>query len=99
MLSQPSRVVTKCVGEASLEIRSGVDPRTDQLAQLLDHSGSYRLLFEFLAYTGLRIGEALGLTWADIDHDNGLIHEPRRLKTEAGRRDGDPRPSFGKGAS
>ena len=25
-------------------------------------------LFEFLAYTGLRIGEALGLTWADIDH-------------------------------
>jgi integrase len=43
----------------------------DQLAQALAHEGDdYRPLFEFLAYTGLRIGEALGLTWADIDYDN-----------------------------
>jgi len=51
----------------------------DQLAQLLDHAGSYRFLFEFLAYTGLRIGEALGLTWADVDYENGLIHVHRQL--------------------
>ena len=51
---------------------------------------------EFLAYTDLRIGEALGLTWADIDHQAGLIRvhrqlsrrrEHARLKTEAGRRE------------
>jgi integrase len=35
----------------------------EQLGQLLGHaSARYRPLFEFLAYTGLRIGEALGLT-------------------------------------
>lgn len=32
-----------------------------------------RLLFTMLALTGLRIGEALRLTWADIDQGSGLI--------------------------
>jgi integrase len=64
---------------------------------LLEHaSAGYRPLFEFLAYTSLRIGEALGLTWADIDHQAGLIRVHRQLsrhrehaplKTEAGRRE------------
>ena len=53
-------------------------------------------MFEFLAYTGLRIGEALGLTWADIDHEAELIRVHRQLsrhrehallKTEAGKRE------------
>ena len=67
----------------------------DDLTTLLAHAGTYRFLFEFLAYTGLRIGEALGLCWADIDFDTGLIHVHRQLsrkrlhaplKTEAGER-------------
>ena len=57
----------------------------EQLAALLEHAGNYRLLFEFLAHTGLRIGEALGLTWADIDHQAGLIRVHRQLSR---RRDG-----------
>ena len=66
------------------------------LARLLDHACSYRTLFELLAYTGLRIGEALGLTWADIDHEAGLIRVHRQLgrdrrhaplKTEASKRE------------
>lgn len=53
-------------------------------------------LFELLAYTGLRIGECLGLTWSDIDHDGGVLRVHRQLtryrehgplKTEAGRRE------------
>jgi len=68
----------------------------EQLAALLEHAGNYRLLFEFLAHSGLRIGDALGLTWADIDHANGLIRVHRQLSrqrehapltTEAGRRE------------
>ena len=68
----------------------------DELARFLAHAGPRRPLFEFLAYTGLRIGEALGLTWADIDLDAGLIRVHRQLsrkgehaplKTEAGRRE------------
>jgi integrase len=49
----------------------------DQLTHLLPQAGDYRFLFEFLAFTGLRIGEALGLTWADIKFDAGLIHVHR----------------------
>jgi integrase len=65
------------------------------LARVLDQSGSYRPLFELLAFTGLRIGEALGLTWADVDFERDVLRvhrqlsryrEHARLKTEAGRR-------------
>src|SRR5450759_3719247 len=65
------------------------------LARVVDQAGSYRPLYELLAYTGLRVGEALGLTWADVDFDAGLLSVHRqlsryrvhsKLKTEAGRR-------------
>jgi integrase len=65
------------------------------LARVLDQSGNYRQLFELLAFTGLRIGEALGLTWADVDFERDILRvhrqlsryrEHARLKTEAGRR-------------
>ena len=68
----------------------------EQLARFLAHAGPQRPLFELLAYTGLRIGEALGLTWADIDFDAALIRVHRQLtrhrvhgplKTPAGRRE------------
>ena len=68
----------------------------DDLAGLLDHAGPYRFLFEFLAHTGLRIGEALGLCWGDIDLDGAVIRVHRQLsrhrlhaplKTPAGRRE------------
>jgi integrase len=68
----------------------------DDLARVLAHAAARRPLFEFLAYSGLRIGEALGLTWTDIDYDDGLIRVHRQLtrlrefgplKTAAGRRE------------
>ena len=49
----------------------------DGLARFLAHAGPRQLLFEFLGYAGLRIGEALGLTWADIDY------APRRRRDAA----------------
>jgi integrase len=53
----------------------------------------------------LRVGEALGLTWADIDHDQALIRVHRQLtryrehgplKTEAGKREVVLAPGVGK---
>ncbi len=66
------------------------------LARVLDHACSYRSLFTFLAYTGLRIGEALGLCWGDVDFEAGVLRVHRqlsrhrvhaRLKTEAAHRE------------
>jgi integrase len=56
----------------------------------------WRLLFELLAKTGLRISEALGLEWADVEFGSApRLHvrrhyyrgDLRQLKTHAGRRD------------
>ena len=77
----------------------------EQLARFLGHAKLRRPLFEFLAYTGLRIGEALGLTWADVDFDTGLIRVHRQLsrdrkhallKTPAARREVVLAPGVGK---
>jgi integrase len=39
----------------------------------------WRLFFEFLSHTGLRIGEAIALTWDDIELDRRRLHVRRRL--------------------
>lgn len=46
----------------------------------------YRELFTLLFMTGLRLGEALALSWKDFDSNNGLIHITKSLtrKTEHG---------------
>lgn len=37
------------------------------------HNYRYGVMFEFLIYTGLRMGEVLALEWEDIDFEKGLI--------------------------
>lgn len=37
----------------------------------------YRVLFSFLYLTGCRKGEAMALTWADINFDKGFVHIQR----------------------
>jgi integrase len=39
----------------------------------------YRPLLATACFTGLRLGELLGLIWADIDTDRGFIHVQRQL--------------------
>jgi integrase len=67
----------------------------DKLQQLLAHART-PFLFAFLAHTGLRIGEGLGLQWGDIDYDQHLIRVHQQLgrdrklttlKTPASRRE------------
>ena len=43
------------------------------LRKLLENAAASRAMFEFLAYTGLRIGEALGLRWCDVDLEGGVL--------------------------
>ena len=58
--------------------------------------GEWRLFFEFLTHTGLRISEAVGLTWAHVDlgekprvrvREQFYNGERRKLKSGHGRRD------------
>jgi integrase len=76
----------------------------DQVRALLDAAGELddadragrrirRPLLATLAYAGLRIGETLALTWADVDLAAGRIHV-RASKTEAGVRDVDIQPEL-----
>jgi integrase len=64
-----------------------------QISKLLIEAGSFRPLVAVLIFSGLRLGEALGLQWRDID--DGFLHvrrqlgrdrQPAEIKTEAGRR-------------
>ena len=66
------------------------------LGRLVAHAGPYRVLFAFLPYCGLRIGEALGLRWCDVNFDAGLLHVrqqlsrrrvPKQLKTPSAQRE------------
>jgi integrase len=54
----------------------------EQLARLLDAvpEGWRRLLVATLAQTGLRISEALGLRWADVDHKRCRLLIRRRVR-------------------
>lgn len=59
----------------------------DEIPKLLEAASSdrWRTLFALLTFTGLRISEALALTWEDVDLEEGLIHV-RESKTDAGVR-------------
>jgi integrase len=51
-----------------------------ELAALLaELPGASRPFFEFLAQTGLRIGEAVELRWGDVDLGEGWLHVRRRF--------------------
>jgi integrase len=52
---------------------------SSELRALLEHAGRHRAMFAVAAYAGLRISEVLGLTWEDIDFDEGTIHVHKQL--------------------
>jgi integrase len=66
-----------------------------ELARLLNEvPQEWRLFVEFLAHTGLRFSEAIGLRWSDLDVNQQRLHVRRRLyhgvdapKSRYGRRD------------
>ena len=51
---------------------------------IVEHAGRYGLKIKFAAWTGLRAGEQISLTWEDIDFERGLVHV-RRARKKGGR--------------
>lgn len=58
---------------------------SEEVQKLLEVSGPYRPVWEFLLLTGLRKGELVNLTWGDIDFKGGWF-QVRQSKTQAGIR-------------
>ncbi|MBQ7119863.1 MAG: site-specific integrase [Oscillospiraceae bacterium] len=54
-------------------------PTTEEIKEVSSHYDGFDLLPYFLLYTGLRISEALALTYADIDRTNKLITVNKHL--------------------
>ncbi|MEM1485603.1 tyrosine-type recombinase/integrase [Oscillospiraceae bacterium PP1C4] len=57
----------------------------DEICALLrsvENSPTYTTMAKLLIMTGLRIGEALGLYWQDVDMENNIIHIRRALVRE-----------------
>lgn len=53
---------------------------TDELRRLLAAvDDPYRLLFEFAAETGARLGEVLGVTWGEINLNDGVVRFTHQL--------------------
>jgi integrase len=53
-------------------------------------------LFRVLVLTGLRIGEALGLRWVDVDLDRGTLSIVRQLDTRSAKRLSQPKSERGR---
>jgi integrase len=58
-----------------------------ELGRFLDSVAADRLgvMFELIALTGLRRGEALGLTWSDVDLERAMLTVRRQLVDVGGR--------------
>ena len=50
-----------------------------ELGTFLRAAGYYQAIFEFLAFSGLRISEALGLQWKEVDLEAGFVRVARQL--------------------
>jgi integrase len=90
------RIPAATVSEEPTDDRAKALTRAELALLLAAIPGEWRLFFEFLAHTGLRISEAIGLTWEHVDlgeHPRVRVREQvyrgkrRRLKSGNGRRD------------
>jgi len=56
----------------------------EQMARQPEARADYSMLIRTALYTGLRQGELLGLTWADVDLQEGALHVRRQWLRDAG---------------
>src|SRR6266487_1865286 len=59
-------------GRCPREARTLDEPQADRWLSYVDHR-DYGLLLQTAFYTGMRLGELLGLRWRDVDLEEGLI--------------------------
>ena len=77
--------VIKDKQEVSESDTTDVTTYTDaEIKLILDNATNHKLFYTVLAYTGLRRGEALALTWEDIDFENNTITVNKSVALKSG---------------
>ena len=68
-------------------------PTPEEVGRLMREAEGTRIgtLVKLLVYTGMRLGEALGLRWTDVDFDGGLLHIRQTRKQSESARYGQPK--------
>lgn len=61
------------------EIQPLTDDQVKALLRELDHE-EYSSMFKVILFTGLRVGEASGLTWDCIDFEKGVLTINKQLQ-------------------
>ena len=56
-----------------------------EMKRLLDNAGRYRALIATAIFTGMRLGEIVGLVWGDVDLTAGVIHVRYQLDLQGNR--------------
>jgi len=102
--SQEERVIRNVARLAEIPMykpKEAVPWNLNQLGRFLDYASDtpFYPIFVLMSLYGLRTGEALGISWSDIDFDHKVIHVRQQvqyhnktyqytdLKTQAGRRE------------
>ena len=85
--SKPSPMYTDRLDFYTVEQLNHFLSSAEQLYGTDDNRYRIYTLFRLLAFTGMRRGELLALTWSDIDYKNSLIHVTKNLVTCAGVKD------------
>jgi integrase len=57
----------------------------EEMKRLLDNAGRYRALIATALFTGMRLGEIIGLVWDDVDLTAGVIHVRYQLDLRGDR--------------
>ena len=74
LTSNPCRIAGDKVGKKTKSIQFWTKEEFDRFIQTFDKTDPFYTAFMVLYYTGMRIGELMALTFADIDFSSGSIH-------------------------
>lgn len=84
LASNPCKIAGNVIGKKAKSIKFWTKDQFDSFIATFDKSDPYYTMFMILYYTGLRKGELLALTPADIDLDNGTISVSKTFRRAKG---------------